>query len=105
MRLEILPLNLSGYVCPCCVMNGIKITTVCLHSARLPPTQTQSGLHRSRKAGRGQRRGEERGREERRRRREREKQVGCVKATTCIKYLKCSLMLKIPEMQEKGRKS
>ena len=32
MRLEILPLNLSSCISPCCVMDGLKITIVGGHS-------------------------------------------------------------------------
>lgn len=43
MRVEISPLNLSGHGGPCCVINGVKIATVCLESPHLPPNALRSG--------------------------------------------------------------
>lgn len=60
MRVEISPLNLSGHGGPCCVINGVKIATVCLESPHLPPNAlalrsgpTAGGQGEGRGSGRG----------------------------------------------------
>lgn len=58
MRVEISPLNLSGHGGPCCVINGVKIATVCLESPHLPPNALRS---RPTAGGQGEGRGSGRG--------------------------------------------